>query len=119
MLQAGRWGVRLPTGSLIFSMHLILPAPPWLQGLISLSQKSDGLYRRVRPGRNTDVRSWILYRLAHNTVNIMKTKKVAILDKAKPDTGNTKGLSLAAVVCTTVQVSRLPLWRQLLVGSRA
>jgi hypothetical protein len=27
----------------------------------------------------------------------MKTKKVAILDKAKPDTGNTKGLSLAAV----------------------
>jgi hypothetical protein len=40
---------------------------------------------------------------------IMKTKMFAILDKTKPDTGNTKGLNLAAVTFTTVQVSRLPL----------
>jgi hypothetical protein len=32
----------------------------------------------------------------------------AILDKTKPDTGNTKGLNLAAVIYTTVQVSKLP-----------
>jgi hypothetical protein len=39
----------------------------------------------------------------------MKMKMYAILEKRKPDTGNTKGLSLAAVIYTTVQVSRL-LW---------
>jgi hypothetical protein len=49
----------------------------------------------------------------------MKTKMFAILDKAKPDAGNTKGLNLAAVMFTTVQVSRLPLRRKLLVSSRA
>jgi hypothetical protein len=49
----------------------------------------------------------------------MKTKMFTILDKAKPDTGNTKGLNLAAVMFTTIHVSRLPLWRQLLVSSRA
>jgi hypothetical protein len=52
-------------------------------------------------------------------IKIMKTKMFAILDKAKPDTGNAKGLNLVAVMFTTVQVSRLPLWRQLLVSSRA
>jgi hypothetical protein len=31
------------------------------------------------------------------------------LDKANPDTGNIRGLNLAAVKHTTVQVSRLPL----------
>jgi hypothetical protein len=40
---------------------------------------------------------------------IMKTKMFAILDKVKPDTGNKKGLNLAAVMFATVQVSRLPL----------
>jgi hypothetical protein len=30
-----------------------------------------------------------------------------------------KGLNLAAVMFTTVQMSRLPLWRELLVSSRA
>jgi hypothetical protein len=40
-----------------------------------------------------------------------------ILDKAKPDTGNTKGLNLAVVMFMTVQASRLPLWHQLLVSS--
>jgi hypothetical protein len=49
---------------------------------------------------------------------IMKTKMFAIFDKAKPDTGNTTGLNLAAVMFTTVQVSRLPLSRELLVSSR-
>jgi hypothetical protein len=49
----------------------------------------------------------------------MKTKMFAVLDKVKPDTGNTNGLNLAGVMFTAVQVSRLPLWRQLLVSSRA
>jgi hypothetical protein len=31
----------------------------------------------------------------------------AILGKAKPDTENIRGLNLAAVMCMTVQVSRL------------
>jgi hypothetical protein len=35
-------------------------------------------------------------------------RSLATLDKAKPDTGNTRGLNLAAVKHTTVQVSRLP-----------
>jgi hypothetical protein len=50
---------------------------------------------------------------------IMKMKMFAILDKAKPDTGNIRGLNLAAVMFMTVQASRLPLWRELLVSSRA
>jgi hypothetical protein len=41
------------------------------------------------------------------------------LDKAKPDTGNTRGLNLAGVMFTTVQVPRLPLWRELLVSIKA
>jgi hypothetical protein len=40
---------------------------------------------------------------------IMKMLMFAILDMAKPDTGNTKGLNLVAVKRTTVQVTRLPL----------
>jgi hypothetical protein len=48
----------------------------------------------------------------------MKMKMYAILDKAKTDTENIRGLNLAAVMCTTVQVSTLPLWRELLVSSR-
>jgi hypothetical protein len=35
-------------------------------------------------------------------------KMFATLDKAKPDTGNIRGLNLAAVKHTTVQVTRLP-----------
>jgi hypothetical protein len=35
------------------------------------------------------------------------------LDKAKPGTGNTRGLNLAAVKRTTVQVTRLPLLPEL------
>jgi hypothetical protein len=35
-------------------------------------------------------------------------KMFATLDKAKPSTENIKGLNLAAVICMTVQVSRLP-----------
>jgi hypothetical protein len=33
-------------------------------------------------------------------------KMFATLDKAKPSTENIKGLNLAAVICTAVQVSR-------------
>jgi hypothetical protein len=49
----------------------------------------------------------------------MKMKMFAVLDKAKPNTGNTRGLNLAAVMFPTVQVSRLPLWPELPVSSRA
>jgi hypothetical protein len=35
------------------------------------------------------------------------------LDKAKPGTGNTRGLNLAAIKRTTVQVTRLPLYPEL------
>jgi hypothetical protein len=38
---------------------------------------------------------------------IIKMKMFATLDKEKPDTENIRGLNLAAVMCTTVQVSRL------------
>jgi hypothetical protein len=37
----------------------------------------------------------------------MKTKMYAILDKLKPNIENINDLSLAAVIYTTVQVSRL------------
>jgi hypothetical protein len=50
---------------------------------------------------------------------IMKTKMFAILDKAKPNTGNTKGLNLAEVMFANVHVFRLPLWPELLVSSKA
>jgi hypothetical protein len=46
-------------------------------------------------------------------------EKYVIPDKTKPHTGNTRGLNLAAVIYTTVQVSGLPLWPELLVSSRA
>jgi hypothetical protein len=46
---------------------------------------------------------------------IMQTKMFATLDKAKPDTENIKGLDLEAVMCMTVQVTRLSLLCQLLV----
>jgi hypothetical protein len=39
---------------------------------------------------------------------IQNHENVAILDKAKPDTENIRGLNLAAVMCTTVQASELP-----------
>jgi hypothetical protein len=40
---------------------------------------------------------------------IMKMLMFATLDKANPDTENTRGLNLAVVKLTTVQVSRRPL----------
>jgi hypothetical protein len=36
----------------------------------------------------------------------MKMKMFATLDKARPHTENIRGLNLAAVMCTTVQVSK-------------
>jgi hypothetical protein len=39
--------------------------------------------------------------------SIMKMKMYVILDEAKPHTENIKGLNLAAVIYTTVQVSIL------------
>jgi hypothetical protein len=46
---------------------------------------------------------------------IMKTKMFATLDKAKPDTENIRALNLAAVMCMTVQETRLSLLCKLLV----
>jgi hypothetical protein len=40
---------------------------------------------------------------------IMKMQIFTILEKAKSDTGNIRGLSLTAVKHTTVQVTKLPL----------
>jgi hypothetical protein len=40
----------------------------------------------------------------------MIMRMFAILDKAKPDIGGMRGLNLAAITCTTVQVSRVPWW---------
>jgi hypothetical protein len=45
---------------------------------------------------------------------IKKRKMFATLDKAKPNIGNIRGLNLAAVKHRTVQVTRLPLQRELL-----
>jgi hypothetical protein len=39
----------------------------------------------------------------------MKMRMFATLDKAKPDTENIRGLNVAAVMCMTVQMSRLSL----------
>jgi hypothetical protein len=39
----------------------------------------------------------------------MIMKMLSTLEKAKLDTGNTRGLNLAAVKHTTVEVTRLPL----------
>jgi hypothetical protein len=39
----------------------------------------------------------------------MKMQMFATLDKANPDTGNIRGLNLAAVKHTNVQVTKLPL----------
>jgi hypothetical protein len=36
----------------------------------------------------------------------MKMKRFATLEKARPHTGNIRGLNLAAVMCTVVQVSK-------------
>jgi hypothetical protein len=44
----------------------------------------------------------------------MKMEIFKIRDWAKPDTENSRGLNLAAVKRTTVQVTKLPLWRKLL-----
>jgi hypothetical protein len=38
---------------------------------------------------------------------IMKMEMLVTLDKTKLDTENVRGLNLAAVMCTTVKVSRL------------
>jgi hypothetical protein len=46
-------------------------------------------------------------------------RRFAILDKEKPVTESTKGLDLATVMFMTVQVSRLPLWPELQMNSRA
>jgi hypothetical protein len=44
----------------------------------------------------------------HKSSNIMKMKMFATLDKSNPDRQNIRGLNLAEVMCTNVEVSRLP-----------
>jgi hypothetical protein len=41
---------------------------------------------------------------------IMIIRMFATLDKAKPHIESIRGLNLAVVACTTVQVSRMPWW---------
>jgi hypothetical protein len=41
-------------------------------------------------------------------IQTMKMRMFATLDKAKPDIESIRGLNLAAVTCTTVQMSRVP-----------
>jgi hypothetical protein len=57
---------------------------------------TQGYIRRYSDGRKSPYK-------------IMITKMFAPLDKAKPVTENIRGLNLAAVKYTTVQVTRLPL----------
>jgi hypothetical protein len=44
---------------------------------------------------------------------IMKMQMFALSEKVKPDTENTRGLGLAAVKRTTIQVTRQPLYHEL------
>jgi hypothetical protein len=82
-----------------------------LQNICEIASSSDSDADRYVINRN----------LLDSIFNVRYEPKFsfAILDKTKPDTGNTRGLNLAAVMFTTVQVSRLPLWPELLVSSRA
>jgi hypothetical protein len=50
-----------------------------------------------------------------SSTQIMKMRIFATLDKANRDTGNTRGLNLAAVNHTTVQVTRLLFQQELLI----
>jgi hypothetical protein len=52
--------------------------------------------------------------MQQKSYKIMKMQMFATLDKVSPDTGNIRGLNLAAVKYTTVQVTRLPLQQELL-----
>jgi hypothetical protein len=44
----------------------------------------------------------------------MITEMFAILDQAKPEVGSIRGLNLAVVKHTTVEVTSFPLWLKLL-----
>jgi hypothetical protein len=55
----------------------------------------------------------------HEVIQNHEKNVFAMLDKAKPDKVNVRGLNLVTAICTTLKVSRLPLWRELLVRSRA
>jgi hypothetical protein len=86
--------------------------------LLKLQRLQNKAFRTICSfPRGTSVRD--MHMAFRKSYKIMKTKMLAILDKAKPGTGNTKGLNLAAVMFTTVQVSRLTLWPELLVSNRA
>jgi hypothetical protein len=51
--------------------------------------------------------TWVRFKAVNETTRI-KMKMFVTLDKAKPDIENIRGLNLAVVMCTTVQVSELP-----------
>jgi hypothetical protein len=50
-----------------------------------------------------------VFHIAQKSYKIMKMHLFVILNKAKPNTLNIRGLNLEAVMCMTVQVSRLSL----------
>jgi hypothetical protein len=59
------------------------------------------------------------YRQQAEVIQNHENENVRYIVQGEADTRNTKGLDLVVVMFTTVQVSRLPLWRELLVSSRA
>jgi hypothetical protein len=75
-----------------------LTIPVLLETAFSIRSVQSGYKRRALVAGN----KWKSYK-------IIITKMFAILDKAKPDIGSIRGLNLAAVKHTTVQVTRLPL----------
>jgi hypothetical protein len=67
--------------------------------------------------KRSEFRSGVFYAVhsKQKSYKIMKIKMFATLDKANPDKGNIRGLNLAAVKHTTVQVSRLPMQQEKLI----
>jgi hypothetical protein len=89
-----------------------------LQRLQNKVLRTIGNYTRRTPVRDLHLAFQIpfvydykttLCRQQHRSYKIMIMKMFAPLDKAKLVTENTRGLNLAAVKHTTVQVARLPL----------
>jgi hypothetical protein len=92
------------------------PAPQWtVRGVITWKPRHARNHRTAvfSVGPCWGVLQYIYNKIMHakrrSHTKLWKWKCFATLDKAKPDTGNIRGLNLAAVKRTTVQVTRLPL----------
>jgi hypothetical protein len=85
-----------------------------LQRLQNRVLRSTGNFLRLTSVRESVYRMFMIIKQNYpgnkqKSFKIMKMQMFAILDKAKPDTRNTRGSNLAAVKRTTVQVTRLRL----------